>query len=71
MGEYLGMEMDFEHGVFRAPVKKLKDISVLAKNILCTAAANNRWAPVKALTSLARKEKFLHLTIPVARFYLR
>ena len=40
--EHLGMEMDFEHGVFRAPVKKLTDIYVLAKNILYTAAANMR-----------------------------
>ena len=33
--EHLGMEMDFEEGVFRAPVKKLRDISVLAKNLVC------------------------------------
>jgi hypothetical protein len=42
MGEHLGMEIDFEQGVFRAPVKKLKDNSVLAKNLPCTSAANKR-----------------------------
>ncbi len=42
MGEHLGMEMDFEQGVFRAPVKTLKDISVFAKKLLCAAAANKR-----------------------------
>jgi hypothetical protein len=71
VGEHLGMEMDFEKGVFRAPVKKLRDISTLAKNLLCTAAKNKRWVPVKALASLAGKAQFLHLAIPVARFYLR
>jgi len=71
VGEHLDMEMDFEQGAFRAPVKKLKDISVFAKNILCTAAANKRWVPVKALASLTRKAQFLHLAIPAARFYLR
>jgi hypothetical protein len=66
------MEMDFEQGVFRAPVKKLKDISVFAKNVLCTATANKCWFPaVKALASLARKAQFPHLAILVARFYLR
>ncbi len=34
MGEHLGMEMDFEHGVFRAPVKKLKDISAIRQKII-------------------------------------
>jgi hypothetical protein len=63
--------MDFEKGVFRAPVKKLRDISVLAKNLLCIAAKNKRWISVKALASLAGKAQFMHLAIPVARFYLR
>ena len=53
VGEHLGMEMDFEKGVFRAPVKKLRDISTFAKNMLCIAAANKRQVPIKALASLA------------------
>ncbi len=48
--------MNFEQDVFRAPVKKLNDIFVIVKNILCTAAANKRWALVKALAPLARKK---------------
>ena len=52
VGEHLGMEMDIEEGIFRAPVENLKDISVFAKNLLCTAASNMRWVPVKALASL-------------------
>jgi hypothetical protein len=65
------MEMDFEQGVFRAPIQKLKDISVFAKNILCTATASKPWVPVKTLASLARKAQFMHLAIPVARLYIR
>ena len=71
VGEHLGMGFNFEHGVFRAPVTKLKDISVFAKNILCTPVANKRCVPVKALASLEGKVQFLHLAILVARFYLR
>jgi len=64
------MEMDFEKGVFRAPVKKLHDISMFSKNLLCTASKNKRWVPVKALASLARKAQFMPLAILVAMFYL-
>jgi hypothetical protein len=53
VGEHLGMEMDFKKGIFRAPVKKLRDISMLVKNLLCTATKNKRWVHVKALASLA------------------
>ncbi len=65
------MEMDFEKGVFRAPVNKLRYISMFSKNLMCIASKNKRWVPVKALASLARKARFLHLAIPVARFYFR
>ena len=63
--------MDFEMGVFRAPVKKLRNISTFAKNFLCTTAANKRWVHVKVLASLARKAQFMYLAILVARFYLQ
>ncbi len=46
--------MNFEKGVFRAPIKKLRDITVLAKNLLCKVTANKHWVPVKALAYLAR-----------------
>ena len=32
---------------------------------------NKRLVSVKAIASLAKKSEFLHLAIPVARFYLR
>jgi hypothetical protein len=71
VGDHLGMTLDFEAGVFRAPKKKLDDISALAKQLLVRGAANKRWVPVRSLASLAGKAQFLHLAIPVARFYLR
>ena len=71
IGEHLDMEMDFEEGVFRAPVKKLKDISVFAKIPLCTAASTKRWVLAKALDSLAKKAHFMYMAFPMARFYLR
>ena len=71
VGEHLGMVLDYELGEFRAPTVKLKGIASLAKSLLCKAAANKRWVSVKALASLARKAQFLHMAIPVARFFLR
>jgi hypothetical protein len=71
VGEHLGMILYFDKGIFRAPTAKLKSIAVLAKILLCRAASHKRWVSVKSLASLAGKEHFLHLTIPLARFFLR
>jgi hypothetical protein len=71
VGEHLGMILDFEKGEFRAPTVKLKSIAVLAKTLLCRAASHKRWVSVKSLACLAGKAQFLHLAIPVARFFLR
>ena len=71
VGDHLGMTLDFEKGEFRAPIVKLKDIATLAKGLLCRAASNKRWVSAKALASLVGKAQFLHLTILVAKFFLR
>jgi hypothetical protein len=71
IGEHLGMIIDMQVGQFVAPTAKLKQIAVLAKTLLCRAAAHKRWVSVKTLASLAGKAQFLHLAIPVARFFLR
>ncbi len=65
------MVLGYVLGEFRAPTAKLKGVTILAMSLLCKAAANKRWVTVKALASLAEKAKFLHLAIPVARFFLR
>jgi hypothetical protein len=71
IGEHLGMIIDMEKGQFVAPTAKLMQIAVMAKTLLCRAAAHKRWISVKTLASLAGKARFLHLPIPVARFFLR
>jgi hypothetical protein len=71
VGDHLGMTLDLEKSEFRAPQAKLKSIAALAKELLVRSSKNKRWVPVKSLASLAGKAQFLHLAIPVARFYLR
>ena len=71
VGEHLGMILDYDKGIFRAPTAKLKSIAVLAKTLLCRTAFHKRWVRVKLLASLARKAQFLHLAITAARFFLR
>ncbi len=70
IGEHLGMTIDMKSGQFEAPTKALKQIATMAKTLLCRAAAHKRWISVKTLASLAGKAQFLHLAIPVARFFL-
>ncbi len=65
------MLLDYVLGEFRVPTAKLNIVGALAKSMLCKAATNKRWVGVKALASLAGNAHFLHLTIPVARFFLR
>jgi hypothetical protein len=64
------MTIDIKKGEFRAPKSKLGSIVALAKQLLVRAAQNKRWLPVKSLASLSRTAQFLHMAIPVARFYL-
>ncbi len=55
IGEHLGMILDFDKVIFRAPIAKLKSIAVLAKTLMCKAASHKRWISVKSLASLAGK----------------
>jgi len=71
IGEHLGMIIDMKVRKFVAPTAKLKQIATLAKTLLCRAAAHKLWVTVKTLASLAKEAQFLHLAIPVARFFLR
>ena len=47
VGDQLGMVLYYHLWEFRVPEKKLKSIAILAKSILCKAAANKRWVSVK------------------------
>ena len=70
VGDHLNMIMDSKKGEFRAPTMKLKDTVALAKGLLSKAVSHKRWLSVKVLASLAGKAQFLHLAIPVSRFFL-
>ena len=65
------MILDFEKGEFQAPTVKLKHIATLAKGLPCRAASHKRRMRVKTFASLAGKAHFLHMAIPLARFFLR
>ncbi len=67
--DHLGMTLDLEKSEFRAPQAKLISITTLSKQLLVRSSKNKRWVPVKSLASLAGKAQFLHLAIPVARFF--
>ena len=69
-GEHLGMTIDNKKNEFRAPKTKLDNIASAATKLLVRATHNNRWVPIKALASIARKSYFLYLVIPAAMFYL-
>lgn len=69
--EHLGLTVDLQQGVFRAPQEKLEKLRALARGLLGMAARERRWVPVKMLASLAGKAQFLYLAVPAARFYLR
>lgn len=68
---HLGLDIDFKECVFRAPADKLAKISSAAHDLLCRAARNKRYVPVRSLAMLAGKAQFLYLALPPARFYLR
>ncbi len=46
VGGHFGMTLDLAKGEFRAPIAKLKIIVVLAKTLLCRAAAHKWWVIV-------------------------
>ncbi len=71
IGVHLGMTIDMQVGKLIATTAKLKQIAVLAKTFLCRAATHKHCVSVKTLASLAGKAQFLHLAIPVDRFFLR
>ena len=71
VGDHVGMTLDVKCGVFRSPIEKLKGIAKLVIHLLYIAVANKMWVNVKTMASLAGRARFLHLAIPVAKFFLR
>jgi hypothetical protein len=71
VGDHLGLTVDLNLGMFRAPPDKLRQLAQQASSILGQAASNTRWLPARPLAAFAGKAQFLYLVIAPARFFLR
>jgi hypothetical protein len=71
VGDYLGLTIDLQLGMFRAPPAKLHQLAQQASSLQGRAASNARWLPTRQLAAFAGKAQFLYLAIAPARFFLR
>jgi hypothetical protein len=69
--DHLGLTVDLNLGMFRAPPEKLSQLAQQASSLLGRAASNARWLPARQLAAFAMKAQFLYLAIAPARFFLR
>jgi hypothetical protein len=67
----LGLTVDLNLGMFRAPPDKLRQLAQHASSLFGRAASNARWLPARKLAAFAGKAQFLYLAIAHARFFLR
>jgi hypothetical protein len=68
VGDHLGLTVDLQLGMFRAPPSKLHRLAQHAPSLLARAASNARWLPTRQLAAFAGKAQFLYLAITPARF---
>jgi hypothetical protein len=71
VGDHLGLTVDLQLGMFRAPPAKLLQLAKHASSLLGRAASNARWLPTRQLAAFAGKTQFLYFAIAPARFVLR
>eukprot|EP00854_Cymbomonas_tetramitiformis_P006303 gene6303-biopygen6343 len=69
--EHLGLEVDFEEGLFRVTEKILKKIHSKATAILCRATREQRWVQARELAGFNGLCQAVYLAVPTARLYLR
>ncbi|KAK3239638.1 hypothetical protein CYMTET_50450 [Cymbomonas tetramitiformis] len=69
--EHLGLEVDFEEGLFRVTERKLKKIHSKATAILCRATREQRWVQARELAGINGLCQSVYLVVPMARLYLR
>ena len=69
--EHLGLDIDFQEGLFRVPPQKIVTLSVLARNIGSTAASGRRLVRARVLAGFIGYAQSVYLACPPARFYLR
>jgi hypothetical protein len=71
VGDHLGLTVDLQLGMFRAPPAKLHQLAQHASSMLGRASSNARWLPTRQPAAFAGKAQFLYLAIAPARFFLR
>jgi hypothetical protein len=71
VGDHLGLTVDLQLGMFRAPPVKRHQLAQHASSLLGRAASNARRLPTRQLAAFAGKAPFLYLAIAPARFFLR
>jgi hypothetical protein len=71
VGDHLGLTVDLQLGIVRAPPAKLHQLAQHASSMLGRAASNARWLPTLQLAAIAGKALFIYLAIAPARFFLR
>eukprot|EP00854_Cymbomonas_tetramitiformis_P034644 gene34644-biopygen34840 len=69
--EHLGLEVDFEEGLFRVTERRLKKIHSKAMAILCRATREQRWVQARELAGFNGLCQSVYLAVPTARLYLR
>jgi hypothetical protein len=71
VGDPLGLTIDLQLGMFRAPPEKLRQLGHHASSLRGRAASNARWLPTSQLAAFAGKTQFLYLAIAPTSFFLR
>jgi hypothetical protein len=71
VGDHMGLTIDLQLGMFRAPPEKLRQLAQHASSLPGRAASNARWLPTRQLAAFAGKAQFMYLAIALARFFLR
>jgi hypothetical protein len=69
--EHLGLDVDFEAGLFRVPPAKLAALMRQAGDLIGLSSREARLVPVRQLASFVGYAQSVYLACPAARFYLR
>jgi hypothetical protein len=71
VGDHLGLQVDLQLGMFRAPPAKLQQLAQHTSSLLGRAASNARRLPTRQRAAFAGKAQLLYLSIAPAHFVLR
>jgi ribonuclease HI len=69
--EHLGLDIDFKHGLFKVPPRKLVELMRQARDVAGLATREARLVPARLLAGFIGYAQSVALACPQARFYLR